>query len=99
MDAARVEIGKLQRKAGTNFPLIVSTTDISDALSKAATEEGIDLVVIGRGKVQKALGRFQSHAREIIRHAPCPVLGYSLSQQGDASSPNHTESQPQFAEA
>lgn len=86
MESARVEIAKLQRQAGTDFPLNVSGMGISNALAEAANEHGADLVVIGRGKAQKAVGRFQTHAYEILRYAPCPVLSYSLNQQDRISS-------------
>lgn len=86
MESARVEIAKLQRQAGTDFPLTVSGAGISNALAEAASEHGADLIVIGRGKAQKTLGRFQTHACEIIRYAPCPVLSYSLRQQDRISS-------------
>jgi nucleotide-binding universal stress UspA family protein len=86
MESARVEIAKLQRRAGTDFPLNVSGMGISNALAEAANERGADLVVIGRGKTQKAVGRFQTHAYEILRYAPCPVLSYSLNQRDRISS-------------
>jgi nucleotide-binding universal stress UspA family protein len=80
MESARVEIAKMQREAGTEFPLNISEAGISHALCDAADQYGADLVVIGRGKALKTLGRFQTHASEIIRYAPCPVLSYSLRQ-------------------
>ena len=86
MDSARVEIGKMQREAGTDFPLTISETGISSALAEAVQEDRCNLVVIGRGKTEKVLGRFQTHAYEIIRHATCPVLSYSLHQQDRISS-------------
>jgi nucleotide-binding universal stress UspA family protein len=85
-ESARVEIAKMQRQAGTHFPVIVSGVGISSALAEAASEHGAALIVIGRGKAQKAFGRFQTHAYEIIRYAPCAVLRYSLSPQNRISS-------------
>lgn len=85
-ESARVEIAKLQREAGTEFPLTVSGVGISNALEEAITEYGADLVMIGRGVAQKTLGQFQTHAYEIIRYAPCPVLSYSVSQPSHISS-------------
>jgi nucleotide-binding universal stress UspA family protein len=99
MEAAKGEIAKLQTEAGTDFPLTISKMEVPDAVSTIATEEGIDLAVIGRGRIQKPIGQFQSHAHNIIRYAPCPVLSYSLNQEVDTSSPKNTERQPQFAEA
>jgi nucleotide-binding universal stress UspA family protein len=86
MESARVEIAKLQRQAGTEFPVTISEAGISNALAEDASRHGADLVVLGRGKAQKALGRFQTHAYEIIRYAPCPVLSYSSNQQDHISS-------------
>jgi nucleotide-binding universal stress UspA family protein len=96
MEAARIEIAKLQREAGTDFPVTISGHDISDALATAAIEHGADLVVIGRGKTQKTFRRFQSHAYEIIRYAPCPVLSYPMSPQDHISSSCSVEHLSQF---
>jgi nucleotide-binding universal stress UspA family protein len=98
VESARVEIGKLQRQAGTEFPFSVSGKGIASALAEAAKDSGADLVVIGRGKAQKMLGRFQTHAYNVIRHAPCPVLSYSLSQQDHISSSCSAEHLCQSAE-
>jgi nucleotide-binding universal stress UspA family protein len=91
MESASVEIAKLQRQAATEFPVTISGLGISNALTEAANESGADLIVIGRGKTQKALGSFQTHAYEIIRYAPCPVLSYSLNQQDRISSSCNAE--------
>ncbi len=85
-DKARIEIAKMQREAGTQFTLSVSGAGISDALAEAAREHAADLVVIGRGKLQKTFGRFQTHVYEILRNASCPVLSYSASQRDRISS-------------
>jgi nucleotide-binding universal stress UspA family protein len=97
MESARVEIAKMQRAAGTEFPVTISGVTISSALAEAASEHRAHLVVIGRGKAQKALGRFQTHAYEIIRYAPCAVLRYSLSQQDRISSSCSAEHPSRFA--
>jgi nucleotide-binding universal stress UspA family protein len=96
MESARVEIGKIQREAGTAFPLTLSGIGISDALAEATSEHGADLVVIGRGKAQKTWGRFQTHAYEIIRYAPCPILSYSLSREDRISSSCNAEHLAQY---
>lgn len=98
MELARVEIAKMQREAATEFPLAISELPISDALAQAAKEHRADLIVIGRGKAQKLLGRFQTHAYEIIRHAPCPVLSYSVNQLDRISSSCSAERLCQCAE-
>jgi nucleotide-binding universal stress UspA family protein len=76
MDSARVAISKLQREAGTDFPVSIKAFRIADAVSEVAREQSADLVVIGRGKAQQTLGRLRTHAYQIIRDAPCPVLSY-----------------------
>jgi nucleotide-binding universal stress UspA family protein len=80
-ESARVDISRLQRQAGTEFPLTIVGGGISKAVSAIALERGADLVIIGRGKAQEQFGRLRSHAYEIVRDAPCPVLSYSLSQR------------------
>ena len=39
-----------------------------------ATAEEANLVIVGRGVIQKALGRLRSTAYAIIRESPCPVI-------------------------
>jgi nucleotide-binding universal stress UspA family protein len=78
-ESARAEIAKMQREAGTDFAVIVSEAGVTNALSEAATDLGADLIVIGRGKAQKRLGRLRTHVYDIIRQAPCPVLSYGFS--------------------
>jgi hypothetical protein len=41
---------------------------------QAALGHSADIVVIGRGVIQKPLGRLRTGAYEIIREAPCPVI-------------------------
>lgn len=86
VESARVEIAKLQREAATTFPLLISRLGIGEAVEETATALKTDLVVIGRGKQHVTFGRFRTHAYDIIRHAPCPVLSYSLTQQDRISS-------------
>jgi len=79
-ESARVEISKLQRQAGTDFPLTMSGNPISRAVADAAMAHRADLIVIGRGKSQETFGRLRTHAYDIIRQAPCPVLSFALAQ-------------------
>ena len=74
MDSVRVAISKLQREAGTAFPVSIKASRIADAVSDVALEQKADLVIIGRGKAHQTLGRLRTHAYQIIRDAPCPVL-------------------------
>ncbi len=91
-ESAKAEIAKMQREAGTDFPLTVSRTGVTGALAGAATDYEADLMVIGRGRAQKRLGRLRTHAYDIIRQAPCPVLSYCFSPSCNAAdSANETE--------
>ena len=47
---------------------------IADGIRDLALRKRADLVVIGRGAIQKGFGRLHSHAYDIIRECPCPVL-------------------------
>jgi nucleotide-binding universal stress UspA family protein len=75
-ESAQGEIAKLQQEAGTDFPVEVSGQAISTAVSEIALQKQCDLVLIGRGQAQKRLGYLRTHAYQIIRDAPCPVLSY-----------------------
>ena len=76
VDSARVAIAKMQRDAGTQFPVTVKACRIADAVSDAAAELKADLVIIGSGRTREVFGRLRTHAYQIIRDAPCPVLTY-----------------------
>lgn len=80
-ESAHVEIAKLQQEAGTDFPVEISREAISTAVSEIALDKHCDLVLIGRGQVKKRLGYLRTHAYQIIRDAPCPVLSYLPDRQ------------------
>ena len=94
LDTARVEMCSLQRAAGTAFPLTVASSCISRAIADTAADFGCDLVVIGRGKAQAGLARLRTHAYDIIRQAPCPML--SVVSQDHTSSSCNAEHHAQF---
>lgn len=79
-ESARVEISKLQRGAGTDFPLEISNERVANCVAEKARAQGADLIVVGRGKCQEPLGRLRSHAYDIIRQSPCPVLSFAADQ-------------------
>lgn len=86
-EAATEEISKLQGEVGTDFPLTVTEGQIPQDVAEVARGTSADLVVIGRGKTQERFGTLRTHAYEIIRQAPCPVLSYSMDQQERDSRP------------
>ena len=73
-NVARERIAKLQAEAGTDFKVCILGTAVSQAVRQAAQGHNADLILIGRGVMQKRLGRLRSDAYAIIREAPCPVL-------------------------
>src|SRR5450755_2310283 len=95
-ESARVDLAKLQRQAGTDFPLSIGASGIAKEVARAAKEEKADLVVIGRGKAKESFARIRTHAYEIIHEAPCPVLSYAVNQQARISSSYSEERLSQF---
>ena len=73
-NTAQERINKLQAQAGTNFQVCLQLGDPGAVIHRLAVGHSADIVVIGRGVLQKAFGRFRSWAYEIIREAPCPVI-------------------------
>jgi nucleotide-binding universal stress UspA family protein len=73
-DAAREQLAKMQAKAGTNCEVCLLGGQVGHVVRASAVGHDADLIVIGRGVMQKPLGRLRSSAYSIIREAPCPVL-------------------------
>ena len=73
-DVARERVEQLQAQAGTKFETCVEMGNVGRVVHQAAIGHSADIVVIGRGVIQKAFGRLRSGAYEIIRESPCPVI-------------------------
>jgi nucleotide-binding universal stress UspA family protein len=73
-NAAREEIARLQRVAGTQCDVRVEAGDASKVVTQVANDVRADLVIIGRGTNETILGRMRTHAYAIIRESPCPVI-------------------------
>ena len=73
-NVARERIEKLQADAGTSFNVCLLGGAPSHAVRQAVVGFEADLVIIGRGAIQKTFGRLRSAAYSIIREAPCPVI-------------------------
>jgi nucleotide-binding universal stress UspA family protein len=73
-DFARDEIAKLQKEAGTNFDSIVELGSVSKVVHEAAEKFNADLIVIGRGVVNRFAGDLRTEAYGIMSEAPCPVI-------------------------
>jgi nucleotide-binding universal stress UspA family protein len=68
------DIDKLQKEAGTSFPVTILAGRPDHVVHDVAKELDADLVVIGRGDLQHLLGRLRTQSYSIIRESPCPVI-------------------------
>jgi nucleotide-binding universal stress UspA family protein len=71
---ARKTVAHLQESAGVVAPLCLGAGEVSHVVRDAALGHSADLVVIGRGRATRTLGRLRSNVYSIIRDAPCPVI-------------------------
>lgn len=74
LDIAEQRLSDLQSEAGTDFDIQLRFGKVEDVVRCVATRRQADLILIGRGVLQKPLGRLRSAAYAIIRNAPCPVI-------------------------
>ena len=77
---ARAKIESLQKSAGVEAHLEIALGSVAEAVAHAAEQQGVNLVLIGRGSLQATLGRLRTHAYGIIHKSPCPVLSVQRSQ-------------------
>lgn len=73
-DDARKTVGQLQDTAGVHAPLYLGAGEVSHVVRDLSLGNSADLVVIGRGRATRTLGRLRSNVYSIIREAPCPVI-------------------------
>ena len=73
-DEARNHLASLLTSAGVDAPLRVAVGEIVRTTTEEAGQGKADLVILGRGSVAEAFGRFRTHTFGIIQNAPCPVL-------------------------
>lgn len=73
-EGARESLEKIQQEAGTKLDLLLRLGQPARVIHTEACAEETNLVVVGRGIIQKALGRLRSTAYAIIRESPCPVV-------------------------
>ena len=71
---ARGEIEELEKYAGVNAPLCLTTGEVAGTVRDEVRRHAADLIVIGRGVLNETLGRMRTHTYGIIREAPCPVI-------------------------
>jgi nucleotide-binding universal stress UspA family protein len=71
---ARGALDKIQGEAGSKLDVLLRLGKPAQVIHDQARSQEADLVIVGRGVIQKALGRLRSTAYAIIREAPCPVI-------------------------
>lgn len=74
LDTVEQRISDLQSEAGTDFDILSRFGKVEDVVREAALAYEADLILIGRGVIQRTLGRLRTAAYAIIREAPCPVI-------------------------
>lgn len=71
---ARERIDQMQAEADTKLELCMAAGAPGKVVRDFAAQHAADLVLVGRGKIQKHFGRLRSNAYAIVRDAPCPVI-------------------------
>lgn len=74
VNGANQEMAEIQQKAGARLTVHVGAGSVREVIRDAALKFAADMVIIGRGRIQKPLSRLRSHAYSIIQDSPCPVL-------------------------
>jgi nucleotide-binding universal stress UspA family protein len=65
-------VAQLQTREGTHAQIMLEPGDVADATARVVRQMNADLLVIGRGESAEA--RLGTHAYDIIRKSPCPVV-------------------------
>ena len=71
---AGAQVDGMRKKAGVDATLTVAVGKLTDTVTEEARREQSDLLLIGRGSLNKTLGAMHTHAYGIIQGSPCPVL-------------------------
>jgi nucleotide-binding universal stress UspA family protein len=64
----------LKRAGRPKTDLLLRGGDIATMLAATAKEQRASILVIGRGKISRTLGRLRTNGMSIITKSPCPVL-------------------------
>jgi nucleotide-binding universal stress UspA family protein len=70
---ARADIADLQTDLQADGEVSIETGELPAAIRETAERLHADLVVIGRGRHARLLGRLRANAYAILRESPCPV--------------------------
>ncbi len=73
-ESIRDEIAAVEKQTGIELKVHLQSGTVREVIRDAALKIAADLVVIGRGHIQKPFSRLRSHAYSVIKDSPCPVL-------------------------
>lgn len=73
-EGARSVLEKIEKEANISSELVLRLGKVAQVIHDEARNSEADLIVAGRGVIQKPLGRLRSTVYEVIRQAPCPVI-------------------------
>ncbi len=71
---ARKTIQKMQEAAGIQAQICIGGGEVAHVVREAAFHHQADVLVVGRGHANRALGRLRTNTYSIIRQSPCPVI-------------------------
>jgi nucleotide-binding universal stress UspA family protein len=71
---AEAEFEAIMDHAGFRKELLLRGGNIPARLADTVRQQHADLLIVGRGRVRKALGRLRTHSLAIVRESPCPVI-------------------------
>lgn len=71
---AETQLLELCAQAQLDCPVATAFGETAQTISAQATEQGADLVLVGRGSVRETLGPLHTHLFAIVQESPCPVL-------------------------
>lgn len=74
MDAAHAHLQDLKSRLHLDVPDVVIDAGVTGGIHEEVVRRKADLVVVGRGHDQRAVGRVWSRLYGIVRDSPCPVL-------------------------
>lgn len=71
---AKTDIETLLQDVESPADIVLEFGDIAESVCAAAQRLRADLLIVGRGSAAGNSGRFRTHAYDIIRRSPCPVV-------------------------
>jgi nucleotide-binding universal stress UspA family protein len=72
--AARNRIMSTRAELGIEAPVLILDGPPPESIRNIALDRQADLVVVGRGHAQDAVGRIWSQLYSVVRDSPCPII-------------------------